>query len=160
MVANSFCSVLVDNHTDINTRVKSEIGNVFDGGCWADDIYVSLVYAHLKVVPSVGTISARGSSCSDGKFFGWHADWSFDNVIAFLSSLDDLTANCLKSFVISTTNSHSTSVGLFLNLNVLGLVFLSVHFQISEAAPRPVQKSSGSVGGRTVALSHETIKDD
>ena len=129
----AYCSVLVDNHTDIDAWVKSEVSDVFDGGGWAVDIDVSLVYAHFKVVPSVGSISARGSSCSDGKSFGWHADWSFDNECAFLGSFHDSGADSIKSFMVSSTNSHSASIGLFLDLNVLSLVFLSVHFQISEA---------------------------
>ena len=101
---------------------------------WAVDVDVSLVNAHFKAVPSVGTVSTWGSSCSDGKFLGWNTDWSFDDESAILGSLDDVTANRLESLNISSTNSHSALVGLLLDLNVLGLVFLSVHhFQISEA---------------------------
>ena len=47
---------------------------------------------HLKVVPCVGTFSARRSSYSVGKLLGRNSNWSFGSELVISSVFDDCAA--------------------------------------------------------------------
>ena len=90
--------------------------------------------AHLKAVPGVGTIAARGTARRDHKLLGGNANWSLDLVVEFLRLGYDLGTCLLERACFFSSESHADSLDLLLDLPVLHLVFVStVHFQISKA---------------------------
>ena len=128
-----FSSLLPNNEVHIDARVKSELGDLLDGGRGAIDVNYTLVDAHLEAVPGVGTVAARGSACRDDKFLGGDANGSLDLVVELLGLGYDLGTCVLQGARLSSSKGHADSLDLLLDLLSLHLVFVSFHFQISKA---------------------------
>ena len=125
-------SLLPNNQVHIHAGVKSEFRDLLDGGRGAVNVDHALVNAHLKAVPGVGTITARGSACRDDKLLGGDANGSLDLVQEFLGLGNDLSACLLKRFHIFASEGHTDSLDLFGDFLSLYLLFVSFHFQIVQ----------------------------
>ena len=90
--------------------------------------------AHLKAVPGVGTIAARGTARRDHKLLGGNANWSLDLVVEFLRLGYDLGTCLFKRTGFFSSKSHTDSLDLFGDFSLaLHLLFISFHFRISKA---------------------------
>lgn len=115
----------VDGKGHINTTVDSEVGDVFNNGGWAPDVDDSLVDSHLVVVPGVGTVTAWGTACCDGKDLGWDSAWTGNLVSVLLGATNDLGASVLEVLNLATTEGHGDLVNVLVDLLILLLNFVS-----------------------------------
>ena len=84
--------------------------------------------AHLEAIPGVGTITARGTARRDNELLGGNTNGSLNLVVEFLRLRDDLSASLLERFGILTSEGHTDSLDLLLDLLSLNLVlFNTVH---------------------------------
>ena len=79
--------------------------------------------AHLEAIPSVGTITTRGTARCDDELLGWDADGSLNLVMEFLGLGNNLGASLLERFGVLASESHSDSLDLLSDLFSLDLVF-------------------------------------
>ena len=126
-------SLLPNNEVHIDAWVKSEFGDLPDGGRRAVDVNHALMDAHLKAVPGVRSITARRSACRDDELLGGDAHGSLDLVVELLGLGYDLGTCILEGFHFSSSEGHADSLDLLLGFLALHLFFLWVHFRISKA---------------------------
>jgi hypothetical protein len=74
----------------------------------------ALVNAHLKSVPSLRTFTTGCLSRRDSKVLGRQADWSLDAEILTFSTIDEFSANLLKGFDVSRSQSDADFVDFLL----------------------------------------------
>ncbi len=79
----SLRSLFVSNRDfNLNARSKSNSGNLFHDIRFRMQINNTLVYAHLKPVPRVRTLTTWGLSSSDSKFLSRHAYWTSNSQLS------------------------------------------------------------------------------
>ena len=65
--------------------------------------------SHLKVVPGIGSFSARGFSSGDVELLGWDSDWSSGLEFVLLSVGNDLRTGLLEGFDFLSSDGKSIS---------------------------------------------------
>jgi len=124
MATKSPCarSSVVDGHLHLDTRFDIDGCDLLDNIGWRVQIDKSLVDAHLKLVPCIGTLTIRCFSCHDAETLGRQSYWAFHAQLFLPSSLDEVVADLLERLDVSRGQCDADFMKL---LFLLTEVFLS-----------------------------------
>jgi hypothetical protein len=104
--------VLSNSHLNLDTRVNvdgSDLTNNVGRGLKIDQ---TLVDAHLKAIPGVGTLTARGLTGGDTKSLGRKTDRSGMDEVLLLGTTNEIGAYLLKSLDLTRSQSDTNVMNL------------------------------------------------
>ena len=101
---------IVDGDINLNSRFNGDTGQLLDNIGRSVKVDQTLVDAHLKAIPSVGTFSGRSLSGGDDQLLGGHTDGSADVKLLVQGNLLQITADLLDVGNIARSQSDTNAV--------------------------------------------------
>ena len=103
---------IIDGDIDLYTWLNGDGSQLLDNIGRCVKVNETLVDAHLKAIPSVGTLSGRSLSGGDAQALGWHTDGSLDVELAVEGDLFEVGADLFQVSDIATGESDADAVDL------------------------------------------------
>ena len=118
----SSCLTVIDGHIDLYTGLNADAGNLLHNVTRGMQINKPLVNAHLKAIPSVGTLTTRGLTGSDLQLLCGKTDGATDVELLVHGSLLQISADLLN--VLDIAGGEGDTDAVYLGTSVLKSSFL------------------------------------